>query len=159
MLPDYSVLLLTSRYGWVDAAPGRGEATLVWVGDAGASCPSGTEASRLGKVALYTEFFNSRITRTGHLFGDNAARGIASADLAVQPDGTVTMGGTPLRPGFVVTDARVRVDGSRVALLRASDVGIEGAGGAALALWRVDPPVRLKGSVAEVRALGSACAA
>ena len=98
----------------------------------------------MDKVAVYTEYFNSRIGPVGHVLADNAARGLASEAFAVLPGGIVTGAGSPLRPGYVVTDARVEVAGSRVAVLRSRAVGItEARAGSALALWRVDPPLRL----------------
>lgn len=120
---------------------------------------AGAAASLLGKVALYTEFFNSRIGPVGHLLGDNADRGLATDTFGIRRDGVVTRAGIALRPGYVVTDARVEIAGSRVALLRARDVGIADAReNSALALWRVAPPLRL---VQPAQALSptAACAA
>ena len=105
---------------------------------------AGDRESLLDKVAVYTEYFNSRIGPVGHLVADNPARGLASDAFDVAPEGIITNAGRPLRPGYVVTDARAEIAGSRVKLLHARDVGIGDARkDSALALWRVDPPLRL----------------
>lgn len=136
---------LTPLYAWVDRTlPANARAAIVWIGVDEGRCPTGTPESLLGKVAVYTEYFNSRIGPVGHLLADNPARGLATDAFAIRQDGVVARAGDPLRPGYVVTDARVGIAGTRLALLRASDVGIAGAReGSALALWRVSPPLRL----------------
>jgi hypothetical protein len=136
---------LTQRYGWVDRMLPAGErAAILWIGVDGGRCPAGTPESVLGTVTLYTEYFNSRIGPVGHLVADNAARRLATDAFAVRGNGVVTRAGIPLRSGYVVTDARVGIAGSRIALLAARDVGITGAPeGSALTLWRVAPPLRL----------------
>ena len=151
---------LTQRYAWIDGTlPVGARAAILWIGLDEGRCPPGAAASLLGKVALYTEFFNSRIGPVGHLLGDNADRGLATDTFGIRRDGVVTRAGIALRPGYVVTDARVEIAGSRVALLRARDVGIADAReNSALALWRVAPPLRL---VQPAQALSptAACAA
>ena len=100
--------------------------------------------SRLEQLTLYTEYFNSRVGPVGYLITDNAARHLSTDAFAVRRDGVVTRAGTPIRSGYVVTDARVGIVGSRVALLRARDVGLADAReGSALALWRAASPLRL----------------
>ena len=83
---------------------------------------------------------------------------MASDVFSIQRGGLVTMNGTALRSAFAVADAHVRIIGSRKALLRARDVGMEAAGGAALALWRITPPLRLADSADELRKLAASCA-
>ncbi len=136
---------LTPRYGWVDRTlPASGRAAILWIGADEEHCSPATPRSMLDKVTLYTEFFNSRIGPVGHLLADNPARGLATEPFGIRRDGVVTQAGKPLSPGYVVTDARVAIVGSRVAVLRARDVGIADARkGSALALWRVQPPLRL----------------
>jgi hypothetical protein len=109
-------------------------------------------------VAVYTEYFNSRISRVGHLLGDNGARGLGTDTFALRPDGVVTSEGVPLRPESVVADARVDIVGSREALLYAREVGVsDAATGSALALWRVTPPLRLRNPTVAL-APSAACA-
>ncbi len=136
---------LTGRYAWIDRRlTADARAAILWIGVDESRCPPGTAESLLGDVALYTEYFNSRVGPVGHLLADNAERGLATDAFGIRRDGVVTRAGNPLRPGYVVTDARVEIAGSRVALLRARDVGIVSAReGSALALWRVTPPLRL----------------
>ena len=136
---------LVSRYAWVDRTlPREAKATILWIGCSKDDCPAGSPRSGLAKMAVYTEFFNSRIDRVGHVRGDNGSRGLATDTFALRPDGVVTSMGVPLRPDFVVADARVGIVGSRIALLRAGDVAkTDATRGSALALWRVTPPLRL----------------
>ncbi len=148
----------TPPYTWIDRTlPAEGDATLLWIGFDESRCPAGTPESLVDKLTVYTEYFNSRIGRVGHLLADNSSRGLATDELGVQPDGVVTSAGRPLRPDYVVTDARVEIDGSRLALLRARDVGIDAREGSALALWRVEPPLTLV-RPAQVLAPTAACA-
>lgn len=151
---------LVERYDWVDAAlPTGTRAAILWIGLDEGRCPPGTAPSQLGQLALYTEYFNSRIGPVGHLLADNSARGLATDSFDIRADGVVTSAGSPLTPAYVVTDARVGIAGSRVALLRARAVGVAGARqGSALALWRVTPPLRLT-RPAQALAASAACAA
>ena len=127
--------------GWFLPAPAP---TILFVGADESRCPAGTVGSRLEQLTLYTEYFNSRIGPVGYLITDNAARHLSTDAFAVRRDGVVTRAGTPIRSGYVVTDARVGIVGSRVALLRARDVGLADAReGSALALWRAASPLRL----------------
>ena len=150
---------LTPRYTWVDRSlPVNARAAILFVGVDESRCPAGTAESLVDKLTVYTEYFNSRIGPIGHLLADNPSRGLATDKLGVRPDGVVTRAGRPLRPGYVVTDARTEIAGSRLALLRARDVGITDAReGSALALWRVAPPLRLV-RPAQVLAPAAACA-
>jgi hypothetical protein len=136
---------LTQRYAWIDGAlPVGARAAILWIGVDESRCPAGTAGSLLGKLTLYTEYFNSRIGPVGHLLADNADRGLATDRFGIRRDGVVTLAGIALRPRYVVTDARVALAGARVALLHARDVGIaEAREHSALALWRVAPPLRL----------------
>ena len=136
---------LTEGYGWVDrVVPAGASATILFIGADESRCATGTVGSRLEQLTLYTEYFNSRIGPVGYLITDNAARHLSTDAFAVRRDGVVTRAGTPIRSGYVVTDARVGIVGSRVALLRARDVGLADAReGSALALWRAASPLRL----------------
>ncbi len=150
----------TPLYTWIDRSlPAGASATILWVGSDESRCPAGTTESNLGKLAVYTEYFNSRADSVGHLLADNPDRGLASAELGIREDGVVTRRGTPLRPDYVVADVRVRIAGVRVALLPAQGVGlVDSRRGSALALWRTRKPLRL---LNPVEALGAqaACAA
>ncbi len=136
---------LAQRYAWVDRTlPAGARAAILWIGVDEGHCPAGTPRSLLGKLVLYTEYFNSRIGPVGHLLADNEARGLATDAFGIRRDGVVTHAGRPLPSEYVVTDARVGIAGARLAVLRARAVGIAGAReGSALALWRVEPPLRL----------------
>jgi MFS family permease len=93
---------LTQRYAWIDGTlPVGARAAILWIGLDEGRCPPGAAASLLGKVALYTEFFNSRIGPVGHLLADNADRGLATDTFGIRRDGVVTRAGIALRPGYV----------------------------------------------------------
>jgi Dolichyl-phosphate-mannose-protein mannosyltransferase len=131
-------------YTWVDrSAPARAEVTVLYVGYPQTACPPGTPTSPLATMSLYTEYFNARVDQVGHLLGDNAARGVASTPFALRPDGVVTSGGQPLRPEYLVTDARIAIAGTRLASLPAGKVTPEPVAKGALTLWRVRSPLRL----------------
>jgi hypothetical protein len=143
---DYrSVESLTeaSRYTWVDmTVPAQAGVTILYIGYPWTACPPGTPKPPLAAMSLYTEYFNARVDQVGHLLDDNAARGVASTPFALLPDGVVTSGGQPLRPDYLVTDARIAIAGAQVASLPARAVTPEPAAGEALTLWRVRVPLR-----------------
>ena len=151
---------LTPRYAWVDRSlPAGARATILWVGVDERHCPAGTAESRLGKLAVYTEYFNSRVGSVGYLLADNRDRGLTSDHFRIRPDGVVTLAEDPLSPDYAIVDARVGIAGSRVALLEAGDVGLtEARRGSALALWRVHKPLRLL-DPGRALAASAACAA
>ena len=133
-----------ARYVWVDrAVPGGAGVTVLYVGYARPACAPGVTPSPLPKMSLYTEYFNARVDHVGHLLADNAARGVASTPYALGPKGAVTSAGRPLSPGYVVTDARLALAGTRLATLSANAVMPGAPAGAGLALWRVSGPLRL----------------
>ena len=136
---------LTPQYTWVDRRLAPGDTAMVlWISAPKEPCPAAAPSSPLPKMAVYTEFFNSRVDRVGEVGGDNPARGLLSDALEVRPDGVIAKNGAPLRPRFVIADARLEFAGRRVAALRASDLmPAAGDAGYALALWRVTPPLRL----------------
>ena len=138
---------LTPRYSWIDRTlPADRAAMLLWIGFDESRCPAGTPESMLDRVAVNTEYFNTRVGPVGHLLGDNAVRGLASESFAVRRDGVVTNQGKPLQPDYLIVDARVGIAGKRVARLRAVDVGLtDSRVDSALALWRAEKPLRLVG--------------
>ena len=90
---------LTQRYAWIDRTlPVGARAAILWIGLDEGRCPPGAAGSLLGKVALYTEFFNSRIGPVGHLLGDNADRGLATDTFGIRRDGVVTRAGIAAPP-------------------------------------------------------------
>jgi hypothetical protein len=134
---------LTARYEWVDRAlPAHTAATLLWVDCSAPACGTGHPDERLGRVAVYTELFNSRVTEVGRIGADNPRRGLASTVFTLRADGTVLRDGAPLHSGYVVVDSRIRVEGARLAELRSSGVRVD-TNQQALALWRTDGVVRL----------------
>jgi hypothetical protein len=136
---------LVPRYSWIDRAlSSKQTATLLWIGYSTEGCGVDAPRSPLPKMAVYSEFFNSRLTRVGHLLEDNPARGLGSDPLALRTDGTVLSSGAPLRSKLVVLDARVRIVGSPIATLHARDVTSAPSRDGALTLWRAKPPVRLQ---------------
>ena len=144
---------LVSNYGWIDsrlAADGMGtgeaRATLLWLGCSTDSC-SAKERDGLERMLLNTEFFNARIARLGHLGEENSARGLPTEPLELRDDGVITSAGVPLRAAFVVTDKRVELVGTRVAVLRGRDVGESEIPQTGLALWRVGGMVRVVSGV------------
>jgi hypothetical protein len=136
---------LTARYTWIDdAVPGTDRATILWVGFSSDRCPTTPLTSELAQMAVWSEFFSLRVNQAGHLLGDNPARGLDTTRLSLTRSGIVDGADGALQPRYVVTDARVPIVGSRVALLRAGDVFPHPAAAGALALWHVDPPLRLR---------------
>lgn len=143
---------VVSNYAWIDRTlagyadqrAGDPTAMILWVGCGQDDCSLNQRYSDLERMALYTEFFNSRISRTGQLRGNNGARGLAAASLDLRTDGVVTDAGKPLRPAFVVADARIEIGGTRIAVLRGRDAG-QSTPDAALSLWRVRGALRIVG--------------
>jgi len=134
---------LTPRYEWVDRAlPAHTDATLLWVDCSVPVCGMGHPDERLARVAVYTELFNSRVTEVGRIGADNPRRGLASTVFTLRADGAVLRDGVPLHARYVVVDSRVRVEGTRVAVLRPSEVRVD-TNHEALALWRTGSAVRL----------------
>ena len=134
---------LTARYEWVDRAlPADTRATLLWVDCSLPACGTGQPDERLGRVAVYTELFNTRVSEVGRIGADNPRRGLASTVFTLRADGTALRDGVPLHARYVVVDSRVRVEGTRLAVLRSSEVRVD-ANHQALALWRTGGVVRL----------------
>ena len=133
------------RYAWVDkAVPAHAKVTVLYVASSRTGCPPTSAASPLPAMSLFTEYFNRRVDLVGHLLDEDAARGVSSEKFGLRADGVVTDGGRPLRPAYVVTDARLAILGTRVATLPARLVAPEpGAGSGGLALWRVQGVLRL----------------
>ena len=114
--PDRVSTAEARKLAWVDdALPGSARALLVHV-----DLPP-EEASSCGQrgwfeqqaLGVWTEFFNTRIDRVAHVYGQNEAGGIPSPELVVAPDGGVllTDGGeharAPLRhPRLSAADRR-----------------------------------------------------
>jgi len=143
---------LVSNYGWVDrtladdgAGSGEARAALLWLGCSTESC-STAERDSLERMSLYTEFFNGRVSRLGHLGEENPARGLPTERLELREDGVITTADVPLLAAFVVTDRRVELAGTKVAELRGRDVGELDSPEAGLALWRVAGRVRVVAS-------------
>ena len=65
-------------------------------------------------MALYTELFNSSITRVGHIGEDNPRRGLATTVFNLRADGTAQQGAVPIHSRYVVVDNRIRVRGVRI---------------------------------------------
>jgi hypothetical protein len=135
----------TANYQWVDRAlPPDAKATLLWIDCSAPLCGTGHPNVSFGRMAVYTELFNSRITDVGHIGIENRSRGLASTALNLGADGTVLRGSAPFHSRYVVVDSRIRVSGRRVALLKPADVGEQSSTDQdALALWRTDSAVRL----------------
>jgi hypothetical protein len=134
---------VTARYEWVDRAlPAHTDATLLWVDCSLPACGAGHPDQSLGKVAVYTELFNSRVTEVGRIGADNPRRGLASTVFTLRGDGTVLRDEVPFHSRYVVVDSRVRVEGARIAVLRSFDVRVD-TKHQGLALWRTDGVVRL----------------
>ena len=134
-----------ARYAWVDRAlPAGARVTVLYVGYSSAACPPNAAPSPQRAMSVLTEYFNARVTGVGHLLDDNSFRGVASTPFRLSSDGIVTSGGRPLRPGYVVTDARLALAGTRLAELPSRAVAPEPrASPGALALWRIPGPLRL----------------
>jgi hypothetical protein len=133
-----------ARTGSADPAIRDAEVTILWIGLPRESCPIAPRATMLGQMALYTELFNSRVNRVGHLLADNGARGVASETFTLSSGGVVRSRGAALQPGLVVADARVQIVGTKIASLTGRDLSFtDGPRDDALALWRVSAPLRL----------------
>ena len=67
-------------------------------------------------LGVWTEFFNTRIDRVAHVYGQNEAAGIPSPELVVAPGGGVllTEDGRSLAPRYVVLDSRQPIAGTRL---------------------------------------------
>ena len=132
------------HYAWVDrAVPGSESVAVLYVGAGPTTCGTG-DPSPLATMSLLTEFFNSRVEQVGYLLHDNPDRVLPSERFGILPNGVVTGNGRPLRPQFVVTDARIAIAGVRDASLSSEAVMPKHtASTAALTLWRVHGPLRL----------------
>jgi hypothetical protein len=131
---------LTARYEWVDRAlPAHANATLLWVDCSAPACGTGHPSSGLAKMAVYTELFNSHVSKVGRIGADNPERGLASTVFTLRRDGTVLRDSLPFHSRYVVVDSRVQVSGTRIAVLKPAAVGGEAATNRdALVLWRTN---------------------
>ena len=152
------------RLDWVDEAlPGSARALLVHVDLPpvdGAACSrrSWFEQQALG---VWTEFFNLRIDRVAHVYGENEATGISSPELVVAPDGGVLLDdhGRTLADRYVVLDSRQPVAGTRLRRFDLDPAVPDYRDGASLSLWRAEAPLRLapRPSPLPPRADGRSC--
>ena len=105
--PDRVSIAEARKLAWVDdALPGSARALLVHVDlppDEATSCGQRWwfEQQALG---VWTEFFNTRVDRVAHVYGQNVAAGIRRPSLDVAPDGGVLLreDGRTLAPRYVV---------------------------------------------------------
>jgi hypothetical protein len=136
------------RLAWVDEAlPGSARALLVHVDlppVEGVACSRRPwfEQQALG---VWTEFFNSRIDRVAHVYGENRATGVASAELVVAPDGGVLLDDRErtVVARYVVLDSRQPIAGTRLRRFDLDPAVPDYRDGASLSLWRVEAPLRL----------------
>ena len=146
--PDAVSTAEARRLAWVDEAlPGSARALLVHVDlppVEGASCGRRPwfEQQALG---VWTEFFNTRIDRVAHVYGQNEAAGIPSPELVVAPGGGVllTDDGRSLAPRYVVLDSRQPIAGTRLRRFDLDPAVTPYRDGASLSLWRAEAPLRL----------------
>jgi hypothetical protein len=97
-----------------------------------------------GNLLLYTQIFDLKARDAFQTLGQNPATGVAAPDATIARSGLVSVKGHPLRPAYVALDAGVPVVGRRIAVLRARDVISGSSSGAAVALWKLDGPLRLR---------------
>jgi hypothetical protein len=136
------------RLAWVDEAlPGSARALLVHVDlppVEGVACSRRPwfEQQALG---VWTEFFNSRIDRVAHVYGENRATGVASAELVLAPDGGVLLDDRErtVVARYVVLDSRQPIAGTRLRRFDLDPAVPDYRDGASLSLWRVEAPLRL----------------
>ncbi|HSC92979.1 MAG TPA: hypothetical protein VLB86_15100 [Gaiellaceae bacterium] len=133
--------------GWVDRAlPPRARATLLHVDlsvDPRERCGEAAEYEQQG-LALWTEFFNTRVDRVAHVYGPIVRDGLASPELRVAAQGGILHGadGRTLARDYVVVDSRQPIAGERLARFDLGDHLPYGEG-ASLTLWRAERPLRL----------------
>ena len=85
----------TAQLSWVNALPRTGRATIVYVDLSPSGCAPLGPASGQQELETWTEFFNVKVDRVVHLFGENT-RGLASIPVRLGEDGTLTADGRPL---------------------------------------------------------------
>ena len=152
------------RLAWVDQAlPGSARALLVHVDLPpvdGVPCGRRPwfEQQALG---VWTEFFNIRVDRVAHVYGENDATGVASSELVVAPDGGVLLDdqGRRLAARYVVLDSRQPIAGTRLRRFDLDPAVPDYRDGASLSLWRAEAPLRLapRPSPLPPRADGRSC--
>ncbi len=146
--PDAVSTAEARRLAWVDEAlPGSARALLVHVDlppvdDSSCGRRPWFEQQALG---VWTEFFNTRIDRVAHVYGQNEAAGIPSPELVVAPGGGVllTDDGRSLAPRYVVLDSRQPIAGTRLRRFDLDPAVTPYSDGASLSLWRAEAPLRL----------------
>ena len=114
--PDRVSTAEARRLAWVDdALPGSARALLVHVDLPPVEASSCGQRSWFEQQALgvWTEFFNTRVDRVAHVYGQNEAAGIPSPELVVAPSGGVlltdegrTLGSALRRPRLAAADRR-----------------------------------------------------
>jgi hypothetical protein len=137
---------VAERYEWLDRSlPAGATATLLYIGfPGGVHCTVAPRVGDEGNLVLYTQIFDLKAGDVFQALGQNPASGVAAPGATIARSGVVSVKGQPLRPAYVALDAGVPVVGRRIAELRARDVISGSSSGAALALWKVDGPVRLR---------------
>ena len=125
---------------WVDRAlPDGASADLVYLDLTPPRVQCQADQARQD-LTVWTEFFNRRIRAVRHVGYPNPEDGLVSKPLTVSRDQRVLDAGEPFDSRYVAIDARQRIVGERIA---STSIPGEYGGLATLALWRVDPPLRL----------------
>jgi len=129
---------------WVDhSLPSGAEATLVHLGLAYSTAPCAAAASAEEQdLAVWTEFFNTRIDAVAHVYEPNPRDGLASRELTVGHGGLILDKGKPFQPTYLVIDSRQPIVGTRLHRFDLSTIHSQYQNGASMTLWRVDPPLR-----------------
>jgi len=136
----------TSELSWIDhALRPSARATLVYVHLPPVACPQRLHGLAQPQLAVWTEFFNTRIDHVVQLFGTNAQRYAASPTITLSADGILRQHGSALAPRYVVIDSRVPIEGRRLARLSVDSVRTawEGHPTGALTLWEAAQPLQV----------------
>ena len=110
-------------------------------------------------LGVWTEFFNTRIDRVAHVYGQNKAAGIPSPGSSSRrrrraPD---RRRGRTLTAPYVVLDSRQPIAGTRLRRFDLDPAVTPYGDGASLSLWRAEAPLRLAPGRRRCRSGGRRC--
>ena len=123
----------TERSAWIDKALPRSAGVTILYVDQARGCP---EARTREPTLRSIEFVNKAVDRVFYLFGPDVQRGLPGTPLRITGGGSLVHAGRPVRPTYVVTQATVRLVGTRMA---SSELTPQSG----LTLWRTSRPLRL----------------
>jgi hypothetical protein len=121
-------VLVGARPDWIDRAPGRGDAVLLYGG------------ARDWPVVWETLFWNHRVVRALALPGAEVLGPVPGGPAWVAPNGAVSKAGRPVQAPYVVTSSSLQLAGRRIAS------SANGAGNTTVGtvLWNARAPLGLR---------------